>query len=466
MSTVGMGIGASVGVALESVEGVYEAPDVSLTFTQESMKAQRPTVESGSITGDRSVDELLDGVKSGAGDLDQEVDCVNNQLLLYCVNGKATGALATSVLPGRVSTGVTATPGAGGTLAAGAYKYKVATVWERTATAGKELFICPASSEATGTTASSNLTNAVAWTNPADAPPEGWTVKGHLVYRTVKDGASNSQKNLAYVAMPGNSYSDTGSATLGSKVPVVPVAPVQENVLTKAFTLGQNPLPAFSLTINKDNDKAVAFTLCRANSWEINVSGGGSVVTNKFSILARDWEVVDNFVPSISSHRKAMGWGVTAAADGTQSERFQGFSCKIDNGGAPKEGLSGLPRMSDINYGKRKVTGTLPRDYQNQDYVKKLRDAGRFSLDVWIIGGPIVSTDSAIEISAGVIARPLPYMMRIEVPRAALSDAGANASGSGQMIEQLTWMAQTDEVEATDIRITIYNLTDLESQVS
>lgn len=456
-ATVGMGIGASVGMALEENEGEYAAPDVSLTFTQESLKPARPSVESGSITGTRTVDEILDGVKSAAGDIDQELDCVNNGLLLYCVNGSAEGAHEVENLPGAISAAPTATPSAGGSLAPGTYRYKLASVWERDATAGKELFLCPVGAEQSGVAASSELTIGLGWSNPS-GQPEGWTLKGTAIYRTAVGGSANTQRYLAYVAAPGTSYNDTGAVTLSTKLPVVPVAAMKQHTFAEAFEIGQNPLPSFSLTVNKDNNKALGYSLCRAGSWELSANGNGNVVTNKFSVMARDWNTVDNFTPAATNRRKSMGWGTTIAADGVFTERFQGFTAKIENGCSLKEGFSGLPRMSDVIYGRRRVTGTLPRDYQDQNYVELMRDAGRFSIDAWFLGGPIVDTDSAVVIG-DVIARPIPYMMRVEVPRAVIVEAGGNASGPGQMIEPLNWLAQRDTTEGTDIRISLYNLT-------
>jgi hypothetical protein len=450
-----MGIGAAVGIAPETPEGTYAEPTLSVTFTQESMKAQRPGVEQGSITGDRSVDELLDGVKSGAGDVDMEVDGGSQALLLHYANGNASGALTSQVISGRISAAPTLVAAAGGTLAPAAYKYKLASVWERTATAEK--WVLPVGAEASVTTASADLTAAVSWTNPT-GQPTGWTLAGTAIYRTAAAGAADSEKFIHFVAAPGSSWNDDGSVALGTKLPVVPAAPMKEHIFKKAFTIGSNPLPAFSLTVNKDNDEAVIFMLCRCGGWEINIGENGTVITSKASILARDWDTAPNFVPSLTTLRKMMAWGVTVSLDGVFTETVRGMTLKIDNGAALKPGLSGQPRMSDVIYGRRKCTGTLPRDYQNQNFLKKLKAAQRFSIDAWAVGQGIVQTDSEITLSAGVTARPIPYMIHIEVPRAALMEAGANASGPAQMVENLNWMALTDPVEATDVRITFYNL--------
>lgn len=458
MSNVGFGIGAAIGVAAESTEGTPVAPSLYLPFVSESLKAQRPLVKQGTITGDRSNSKMLDGVRSGAGDITQEVDGSTNVQLAIWANGKASGATSSANIPGRISSAPSATPAAGGSLTAGAYRYKVASVWERDATG--ELFVLPASAEVTGTTASSDLTIDLGWTAPSGlTPPEGWSYAGTAIYRSEAGGAADSQKFLHYVSGTGASWSDTGSVTLGTKVPVAPASAMRSHTLVKAFATGAHPLQAFTTVINKDNDQAIRFKLCRAAALELVIGENASVVTQKLSVLARDWDVVANVSPTVTALRKMMSWGVTVKIDGADDETVRGCTINLNNNAALRPGLSGQPRMLDVGYGMRDISGSLPRSYNDQDFVAKLYAAQRFAIDAWLVGQAIVETDSEIPISAGVTARPIPYMARIEVPSAALNEAGANASGPGEMVENLTWSAELDATEGTDLRMTWYNLT-------
>lgn len=460
MSNVGFGIGAAVGIASEVTEGTGVSPSVSLPFTQESLKAQRPVVKTGTITGDRSNSKMLDGVRSGQGDINMEIDGSNVGLMTYYANGKASGALTSSTQGGMITSTPTGSAEAGGSLAAGAYRYKVASIWERTDTG--ELFVCIATAEVTVTTASSNLTARVNFTDPTtltSAIPSGFTYWGTAIYRTTIAGSTNTQKFLAAVEGTAATYDDDGSVTLGTKVPVTGVT-YKKHIFRKAFVTGAHPLQAFTTTVNKDNDKAIQFLLCRCNTAEYVIGENGTVITAKFGVLARDWRTVSNFSPSVTNLRKMMSWGVTVRIDDTFDQTVRGATFTINNNGALRPGLSGLARMLDVGYGMRDISGSLPRSYNDQDFMEKLYNAERFAIDAWALGQGIVETDSVIDVDgAGTLARPLAYMVHFEVPAAAINDAGANAGGPGEMVEAINWMAEVDPTTGDDLIITVYNLT-------
>lgn len=457
MSNVGFGIGAAVGIASETTEGTPVSPSVSLPFTSESIGSNRPVVKTGTITGDRSHSKMLDGVRSGQGDISMELDGSNASLLTYYANGKASGALTSANIPGRLAT-IAGAAAAGGSLTAGAYKYKACSVWQRTDTGEK--FLLPCSNEITVTTETTNLTAALTWTSPHAAVPTGFTYYGTAIYRSAAGGAADSETFRAFVSGNTALYNDTAVGTLGTSIPIVPASAMRQHIFVKAFTTGAHPLQAFTTTVNKDNNKALQFLLCRCANMEYTIGENGSVVTAKFGVLARDWRTTTNFSPSVTNLRKMMSWGVTVRIDGTFDETVRGATFQVNNNAALRPGLSGLPRMLDVGYGMRDISGTLPRSYNDQNFVDKLYDAERFSIQAWAIGQGVVTDALAeCEIESGVFAKPIPYMMCVDVPLAAINKAGANASGPGEMVEALEWMAELDPTTGTDIKITHYNLT-------
>lgn len=458
MSTVGYGVGGALGLGSEITPGTGVAASLWLPFTQEGMKASRQVVETGTITGDRARQKLLDGLRSGSGDFSLEVDGANIGLPLYYANGNASGALVTADIPGRVSAAPSATPASGGTLTAGTYRYKVASVWQRTATG--ERYILPCSAEVSGTTASGNLTIDLAWTDPTGlTPPSGWTYYGTAIYRSLAGGAADSQKFLHLVAGTGASYSDTGAVALSATVvPVAPASAMKSHVFKNSFAAGANPLPAFSALVVKDNDFTQRFLLCRMNQFELSLGNPNSPVTAKFGIMARDYELIANPSPSVTNLRKMMAWSATVGIDGAVNETIEQMQLTLNNNCEVIPGFSGRPRNRDVGYGQRVVSGSLGRAFETHELFTKMANAERFSIDAWMLGQAVVETVSDFTVS-GVTYRPIPYMMRVEVPKCSLSEAGANISGPGRMVESLNWGAEKDDTSGVDLRITVYNLT-------
>jgi hypothetical protein len=118
--------------------------------------------------------------------------------------------------------GLASSPVAGGSLAAGAYKYEVTAI----DSAGGETAV---SNEVTGTTAGGNLTNSLTWTAVTGA-------SGYRIYRTAISGGTGTEKYLTTVLK--NSYSDTGSITLSSiNPPSLSTAYTSSNVSSSQLAL-------------------------------------------------------------------------------------------------------------------------------------------------------------------------------------------------------------------------------------
>lgn len=458
MSVVGYGIGGALGMGTESTPGTAVAPSIYVPIMSESIKATRDIVESGSITGDRSRRKLLEGLRMGGGDFQMEVDGSTFGLPLHYVNGSASGGTTSAAMTGLIILSApTGSATAGGTLTAGAYRYKVATVYNRTATGDK--YVAPASASVTITTATTNLTATLAFTDPTTlTPPDGWTVAGTAVYRSAIAGGVGTETFLAYQSGTAAGYADDGSVTPDTAV--LPVsATMYRHIFTRAYTSGENPLPPFSTTIVKDNDYSQRFSLCRMNGMEISLADGNSPVTCKFSLLARDYEKIANPSPSITNLRKFMSWTATIAIDGTADETVESLTLKINNNADRVPGLRGVAANRDVGYGRKQVSLDVSRSFQTHTLWDKMKAATRFAISAWCVGQGVVETASTITISSGVYATPLPYMMRIYAPSCLIGEAGANINGPGRMVEQLPIQAEVDNTLGYELRIELFNLT-------
>lgn len=456
MSTVGYGVGANVGFASEGTPGTGEDATFWPIFTAATVKGQRPVVDSASITGDRSIAKRLAGVRSGAGDITMEPDGLNIGLPLYYLNGNASGALTSAAVP-RISSAPTGSAtGSGATIPTGTYRYKVAAVYQKTI--DSSLHIMSASSELSGVAVTLGQQVDLAFTDPTTlTPPSGYTYAGTMVYRTAAGGGANSETFLHYKSGTGASYSDVGSGYSGSGSGSVPVSgTVYEHKFLKAFASGENPLPAFSTTVIKDNDYAERFLLCRMDKFELSVGDGNQPVTAKFSLLARDFERIANPTPSITNLRKMMSWQTMVAVSGTWEPTAEKLTLTVENGCQLLPGLSGQPRMRDVGYGMRKVSGELGRGFEDHTYWDIMRAGSRFSLRSYLSGQPIVETGCDVTIGA-VVATPFRYSMTVDAYNCSLSEAGADVSGPGRMVESVKFGCEVDESAGTDMAIRLYN---------
>lgn len=461
-NTVGYGVGAGVGLATEAAYGTAEASaDVWLPFSAEAIKANRAVVPTATIYGDRSRRRNMAGLKTGAGDINMEVDGANIGYPLFLFTGTASGGVASAALAGYVTSAPTVTPSAGGSLTAGAYRYRVSSVWSGP---NGELWICPASASATGTTASSDLTNGVAWTNPSGlTPPDGFTYAGTIVWRSAAGGAANSEKFLTYVSGSGASYSNNSTTPAINTSYVYYTASPYLHTFKRAFTPGTNPLPGFTAFVVKDNDYTQAFKGCRMNTFELAVGDGNSPVQSKFGFMARDFEKIANPSITISDLRKFMSWRGQVAIDGTYSDVVSKITIKGTNNCVMIPGLSGQARYRDVGYGLRAIGGSFDRAFENHDFFTIMEAGSRFDVRLYADGqgfaeGTTYVLPAAIS-GAAAAMYPLNYSMFVDCYNCSLSDAGANASGPGPMTESINFETETDDSEGTELKIRLINLT-------
>lgn len=460
-NTVGYGVGGAVGLVTESVYGTHPGSgDVYVPFLSEGIKGNRNVVPSGSITGDRSVRRRMAGTRMGQGAIKHEMDGSLFGQMFHYWNGSASGALTSTALgatKGKIAS-FTATPGAGGTLPDGAYKYKVASMWQRTS--DSKVFTLPATAEQSATAGTGNNTVALAWSAPTGVP-DGFTYYGTTIYRTAAAGATNTQKFLAVVVGAGTSYSNDDTTAITATITPYTASPY-EHVFTRAFTPGTNPLPSFSATVLKDNDNSERYLGARMNKFELAVGDGNAPVTANFELMARDFISVANPSPSVTSLSKFMSWQGLVSIDGTQSEAIEGVTITGNNNCQLIPGLSGQPRMRDVGYGQREVTGTLARGFEDHDLWDKMYAGASFDIRLECSGQPLAlaATGTTYEVPiSGGYAYPLEYLAIVDVFNCKVSEAGANIGGPGRMVESINWGAEVDDTEGTELRLRLYNLT-------
>ncbi|TXH55417.1 MAG: hypothetical protein E6Q97_08890 [Desulfurellales bacterium] len=464
MSTLGYGVGGAVGTGTESTAGTGVAPAVWHQFVAEGFKASRALVKQSSITGDRSVLKHIPGMRAAVGELDLEFDGNSFGQMFWYLNGTATGALTTASVGGLFSSAPTATPtGTGNSVPAGTYRYAIAPIWQYTL--DSKYYVGPVSAAVTGVTVTAGQKVDVSW-SAASSPPTGWTFAGTAVYRT--SGAAGTELLVGTVTGSGTTYADTNATVVsGNYCPVgsaaSPVgASVKQHTFVKAFTIGSDPLPSFSTTVAKNNDVAERFLLCKANSLELSIGEGNSLVKTKFGIMCRDFEEVANPTPSYTNLSKAASWQTIVGVNGSYQEIIEKITLNVNNNCEMIPGLSGQARMRDVGYGERVVTGSFDRQFEDHSFWRYMRDGGEFSLQATIQGdalGTIVAGGNPRFTFSSVQVQPLSYLAIFDLPVCRLSEAGSNISGPGRQVEKVSFSTEVDSTTATELKVRLINLT-------
>lgn len=451
--SVGYGVGAGVGIGKESTPGTPVAPTLWLPFSQESIAVQRQVGDDPTIYGDRSVRMRNYGMVNGQGNFDLAVDGSTIGLPLALWNGNAEGAYTRSTVGAYLTAAPSATPAAGGTLAVGVYRYKIASVWK---TPSGALYYMPASAEQTATTTSDNKTVDLSWSAPEGPLPSGFEAAGYLVFRSEADGDADTTLAIAYVA-DGTSFSDTGAkAQVASATPYA--ASIQKHVYNKAFVAGSNPLPAFTTTLVKDNDYSERFPFCRMNEWSLTLADGNSPVQASFGIMgARKPALVANPVISHTVLRKFMGWASEVNINGTWEPLAEGLTLQCSNNTALVPGFRNTNDYRDVGYGGRAITGTLSRGFEDHTFWSKLVNGCTFDLRAFMSGQHLV--EGCWGLIDGVELYAFPYCMLVDVFNCAVTGAGASVGGPDRMVESVAFGAGFSSSEATDMRVTLFNLT-------
>lgn len=451
--SVGYGVGGGVGIGKQTALDAPAAPSLWLPITAESMAGPRTVSEDGTIIGDRSVLTRNLGMVQNSGGWEMLVDGSTIGLPLALANGNASGAYTKAALAGFNTAAPTATAASGGSLDEGDYLFYVHSVWETPA--GNKFALPAGTASSAVTTTSGNKTVDLSWSAPGASPPSPFTHVGYLLARTSVDGDASTARAFAYTE--NTSFSDDGSKTPSSSHPLVAGAPYV-HTFVKSFTPGSNPLPLFTTTVVKDNDYSQRFANCRMNDFSLNIADGDNPVSASFGVAAAAMAVkVANPTITQTVLRKFMGWQTEISLGGTFDPVNEGFTIQMSNGAAVVPGFRGRPDYRNVGYGRRSITGTLARGFENHDYWQLMMDGCRFDLRTQMWGQGI--TAGCFGVVDSVEIYPFAYGMIVEVFENTLNAAGANISGPDRMVEQLQFGSQVKATEGTDMRIRLFNLT-------
>lgn len=466
--SVGVGAKAAIGLGTETNYGESTAPSAYPVMTSESMDSVRELIKSGSLTGESMVTGVVPGVDTPAGGFEMNLDGLGVGTPIWLWNGDAGYSRAAA--PGQITNAPTGSAAAGGTLAVGNYRYKVAAVLQWNGGGQPWLFICPASAESAQiASASSNNTINLAFTDPTGLTlPQGFTYYGTAIYRTQTDGAAHSERFLALQATTGASYADTGSVNTGAtaastKVPVYSGGGLS---LNRHVFLGTTPgagverLDSFSMSILKDNDVSERFCGCRMGEFKFGAGGPNEIIKASFGITAQRVVEISNFSPVIVDLQPILGWKAAIAVDGGSADcNIKSFEITGNNNLEPDTGLCSVPYNKDVASTIRTVTGTITRGFVDHTFWRRVQNSQNFSLRISAWGQPILNQANAILTVAenGVAAIPFPYFFEVDLPICIGSKAGGPVAGQGRIIETINFECQKDPTLGSDMRIYLYN---------
>lgn len=440
------GWGASFGIGEEDTFDTYMTPDVYIPISSESVKGSRPVNSSGNIFNTRANTFNLPGIIECTGNFQFEADAHHLGLPLKLWNGQvSSAAFAPSATP-------TATIAAGGTLPAGVYYYKTAVILQRTSD-GKRFWGSGSSASSSVTSAASDNTTNLSWTNPAI--PSGHTHYGTAIFRTPVGVAATTTYYLSTVVGTGTSTTDTGSATLSS-IPL-PAAIYRHSYLLAAPVAGTHPLPSFSVTklMDQAGDTTETYTGARMGSFQFAIGDPSAPAQATFELMARKFSVIANPSPTYTRVRPMMNWQGFATVDGTLASYFEGCDFTSNNGLETVPALAGEQYHRDFYPGMRETTGTLNFGYENKDNWDRMRNATEFSLSVLCDGTP--TTAGSLTTISSVVYQAYPYSIEINMPKCLFTDAGGNISGGARMTESAPFRCSYDSTLASELAIYLVN---------
>lgn len=456
----GLGSLSSFGVSTEVTPGTPPGttPDVFVPIVSESVAGSRNPLPSGSIVGDSMVQAVGDGVIACEGGYQLEFEGSNVGQSIWLWNGD-NGYTPASIATSYVTSAPTLGDVAGGTLPVGTYRYKVATILERTAD-GRRL-IMPASAEATFT--NTNPTITVAWTNPLLANiPEGYTQYGTAIYRTAAGGASNSQTWLAAVVGTGTTYNDTGSAT-----PVLTTLPYSATLYHHEF-VGSPPvsgdrLKSFTYFANKNNDNAERYTYCMMDQMSIGVGSIGDKVMADFSLKGAAMDLIANFTPTFVPLAPFVGWQAKGYINDVADCTLENFQIQCGNNVVHVPGICMTPYNRAVISGKREVNVSFSRQFSDHDFWEKMVNGVEFSLAFEMFGQSIVNvyTYGITAAQSGLPQDLVPwqYYSKIDIFRLKANRAGGNVGGPDRIVESINCVAFKNPTEGTEMKIQMWNTT-------
>ena len=471
MSIQGIGALSRFGVETETVPGTPDgtSPTVYWPITSESVNAGRNTVPSGSIVGDSMIEAVADGLISLDGGVQMEFDgsaCGHPIWYWNGNNGYTSGSIAGAASHSYVTTLPTLAQTTGGSLALGTYFFKVSTVLQRTA--DSKLLIMPASAEATITLISPNGTATVAWTNPSptnvatDLP--GHTLYGTLISRTALAGATGTEYYVGFVSGTTATYMDDGTSATESII-VTTQKPYSATIYNHDMIgtpyVSGDRLKSFTYYGDKNNGEAEQYSYAMMDGMKIAVGGMGEKVMLDFTIKATSVNIVSSFVPSFVPVAPFVGWQALASIDGSPDTTLENFSIDCSNGVVPVPGIKMTPFNRGVISGRRSVSVTFSRQFQDRTFWNRMIAGTPFSLKIQMYGQPIVSASiygvTAAQSGLSLDMVPFTYYSVIDIYNLKANKAGASVSGPDRLVEQITASTWKDATNLTEMRINMWN---------
>lgn len=455
-----MGKGQSFGggLMLKTESSFGTAADLSsgatsLPIAAETIAVEHPHHIQANIAKSRVQQRATPGVLAIQGGFTMEADAINLGLPLFYWNGQVSSAALPSL-----TAAPTGSASAGGSLTAGAYRFKVAAVWQNDADTTVRWFANASSSSNQITTATTDLTVNLTWSDPtALTAPDGWSYYGTAIYRTAAAGAAGTEKFVKIVTGSGTTGS-VADTTLDTTVSPPDGTVYQHIFIPEAVSAATHPLDAFSAGVLKDNDESETYYGGRMNTFSLSLGDGNAPVEASFEAMFQRVQTGTNISPSPSQTAPMMNWAAWVSIDGgSKSTLVEAVEITGTNN------LEAVPHLAGVNYvrefypGMRAVSGTLTMAFENHDMWDKMKAGTEFSLEIYL-QGTTTTADSDVTVSS-VNYQAWPYSMRVALWKCYMTGGGANLSGSDRLVASFPFVAVYDSNEGEEMEIRLYNKT-------
>lgn len=458
----GIGAYCSLAVLKEQVPGVPGdiADALFVSFLSETMSDNRATILDESIFGNRMLTGVEHGKQQGGGGVNMNIDGVNFGQMAFFANGDDGYSKGAAYTVPAAPTGVVSS---GGSLVAStAHYYKSAMVLTRTSNGESVIMPSTASSTVYNTTSpNKTITLTITHATITALIAAGYTHTGTILYRGTTAG---SETFLKYIAGTGTSFVDDGVYSAMTFYAIdLTVIPYSASIVKHVFVAplsddNEEPLSAFTIFINKNNDVSEEYLLNRVQSMKVGASGGNDTIKSEFNMTCQREIDIVNFSPGQQVFAPFVGWRSTTFFNGAKDCNLASWEFTLANAVVPEEGMCGVDYDPDNVTGDRRINGQFNRRFTTHHFHDLMKSDDEFALVHTAFGQPIVRAGSSTTLAThGIKAVPFRYGITITFPRLLVTKAGKSVDGKGQLIETVEWQAAEDFVTGTDMKIEIYN---------
>lgn len=440
---------AAVLLGEETTYGTAVARTLSLPAFNDSMQVDEGWEISGAMRSDVHESVASRGPRTVNGGLSVAPDAVALGRVLRGLFGNRSSA----ELVGK-PTDLAGSAAAGGTLTAGAYRYKVSALVQNDADG--TLRVLNPSSEVTVTTATTNLTASLTWT-PAASLPTGYTLRRYVIWRSAIGGAADSQKWLAVTADTTAAYSDTGSVSLDTEISVV--AAVYRHAHKRT-----GDLASFTMEILKANGKSKLYPGTMFNSLSCNIQNEG-IMTFDLDGISRDCTIAASGVPAFSlAADPFMGHATNVFLQDVGETpvaflKATSLQFQVNNKANPRRWLSNSRLINKIKFGRQEVTATFVHELADTDLdlTQDVLDGLEASVKSETYANPIAAWEKVVS-GLGTVY-PWAYQIHAEFPRSKLMTVTAPSSGEDPILQTIGLRPLKDTTLACPVLVTLDNLT-------